>query len=85
MADHTWLVNTHHNTSKMQFDKAFFAPGKWADYCDGVCMSVSLSAHVSQNPRLNFTKFYANVTCGSGSVSFDDCVIGYLLLVFWMT
>jgi len=45
----------------------YFAPGKGVKYCDQcVCLSVCLSAPISQNRMSRLHKFSVHVNCGRG-------------------
>jgi len=68
----------------------YFAPCRWVKYCDQRvcdCVSVCLSACISQKPHVQILLNFLYVTCGRDSFSlWRQCIImHYVFPVLWMT
>jgi len=62
----------------------YFYFGRGAKDCNERACVSNVSAHISQRPHVQTSKFTVHVNCGRGSNS-DDDAMRYLLPVLWMT
>jgi len=70
--------------------RCFFAPGRGAKYCHYrdlyVCLSVCLSAHISQKPHIQILRNFLYMLSVTVALSFSDgSAIRYALPLMWMT